>query len=218
MNANRLLQRILWVALVGLPLWPQSYQTSFSEVNVDRVKANFAENSLYQVEPASGTLNLNIPLGPGIGQGSIHYTPAVTGRMAQQLSHLILDDGWSANAEHWEVDPTIGLSFLPGYLDLKTGPAGDIDMQTFVSRYELSNGLAGSFDGPITAQETQVDGLSLIRVFGYQTETVALMKPFGLDSSCGSACPFVKYTTSGDLFIALYDPVTAPLLNLSSRS
>ena len=192
----RLLSLLLPLLLLA-PARSQPYQTSFANITVDRVEGAFQDPSVYRIDPASGALELAIPIGPGIGAGALRFTPTVVSRQAQQLGYFHVRDMWGGG-ELWTVTPSF-MSILPGYLDLKTGPELDSDATTYVSQYEVGDGVGGSLDGPPTPAEQAVDGTTLLRTFGYAAAAVAEMGPFGLEGSV----PFVKYTSTGDLFIAL---------------
>lgn len=192
--------------LLGFPLSAQTFQTKFADVGVDKIGPSSQLGSIYRVDPASGSLNLSIPIGPGIGTSGLRFAPTVYGNITQQLQWFNLD-----GQNRYMTNVGMGMSLLPGQLNLKTGPHGDTERLKEVSSYELWNGINGTFDGPITTQEGKVNGTELIRVFDFESESVAVMKPFGLE---GGDVPFVKYTSSGDIFIALYHPSKAPFCNL----
>ncbi|HJV48463.1 MAG TPA: hypothetical protein VJ505_06380 [Holophagaceae bacterium] len=205
-----MIKRLFVLCLFVATLRAQSYQTSFTDVGVDRIPGSFRGRSIYSVDTPTGALLYNIPIGSGIGNGAIHYTPTITGRIAPQLSYVFKTD----NSHNYLVGSHY-MSLLPGNLDLKTGPALDNDFVKYVSSYSLWNGVSGTLDGPVNATESKIDGLSLLRSFGYKTEVVASMPPFGLP---GGNVPFMKFTSSGDIFIALNEPTKAPLMTLTIKS
>ena len=198
---------VILILLICTRAWSQTYQTSFAEVGVDRIRDAFKPDAVFQVDPPTGAVELNLPMGPGIGAGAIRFTPTLTGHLTENITFDVY--GFRDDRNLLTTHPVF-ISILPGYLDLKTGPEADRDFSTYVSQYEIWNGVSGSFDGPLTEADKAIEAQALVRAFGYLAENVAVMRPFGLP---GAACEFAKFTTSGDIFIALQSDA-APLFTL----
>jgi hypothetical protein len=134
---------VLCLLAAGVPLAAQSYQSSFSDVKVDRAHTPATFIAGARVDAATGAVSLDIPLGPGIGRRGAVWVPTVTTRIAPQwlanrprigttpnFTHVTqLFSGGSGNAE-----------LTPGRLKLWwDSEAGDKP-----SEYGISGGPTGS--------------------------------------------------------------------------
>ena len=166
---------ILCLLSTTLGLGAQSYQTAFSEVSVDQIKTAFSRGKQYRIDASSGALNLNIPIGPGIGAGGVHFTPTITGHILQQIERVktIFD----TNCGGISVLPTCE-SILPGYLDLQTTTEWG---KLYITQYEIFNGINGTGsaipDPSQVSLEALIDAAGLTKAFGYPTMTNDLPRP-----------------------------------------
>jgi RHS repeat-associated protein len=62
---------------VGTPGWSQSYQSRFEQVKFDREGAGGSKGGVVTVDGATGAASVDMPLGPGIGEGALRFTPAM---------------------------------------------------------------------------------------------------------------------------------------------
>jgi len=72
--------------LSGAILAGQSYQSSFSDVTYDRAKGPASFHGGVEVDAASGAINIDLKLGPGIGARGAFYQPVIRGRIAPQMN------------------------------------------------------------------------------------------------------------------------------------
>lgn len=115
--------------LSGLSLSAQSYQSSFSEVKYDRAKTPAGFHGIAEVDVPSGAVNINIPLGPGIGARGVEFRPRLTGRMGYNARPQF---GYRRELYQGSFDPNLGyyvyypMAFLLAIQDngLEVGPGG----------------------------------------------------------------------------------------------
>ena len=201
---STLLIRRLMIALASLVLQAQVYQSHFAEISVDRSRMPAGMASEFTVEPASGALDAHIPLGPGIGEGGVRFVPTILAHHAPQISWVRT----SLPSNQLEASSQATFSLLPGCLDLKLTAHGDSDARTFVSNFELWNGINGTFqlDRAFPEFEDPIEAETVIRAFGYRQEAVG-SKPH-LQGQAAER--LVKYATDGSLILALHDATCAP--------
>jgi hypothetical protein len=77
----RALLLFLGLAAPGLA---QSYQTQFGEVKFDRSHGPATWHGGVEVDQATGTVTVSLPLGPGIGARGLKYQPVLKGNWAPQ--------------------------------------------------------------------------------------------------------------------------------------
>ena len=201
---STLLIRRLMIALASLVLQAQVYQSHFADISVDRARMPAGMASEFTVEPASGALDAHIPLGPGIGEGGVRFVPTILAHHAPQISWVRT----SLPSNQLEASSQATFSLLPGCLDLKLTAHGDSDARTFVSNFELWNGINGTFqlDRAFPEFEDPIEAETVIRAFGYRQEAVG-SKPH-LQGQAAER--LVKYATDGSLILALHDATCAP--------
>jgi len=88
---TRFVSKELCLALTCLfstSLTAQMFQTSFAEQKLDRSRTPVTLQGPVQIEIPTGALNLDIPLGPGIGARGATFKPALTMRMSPQARVL----------------------------------------------------------------------------------------------------------------------------------
>jgi len=174
----------------------QTFASHFEDITVDRRPPLDLSTGL-AVEPASGALDVSIPLGPGIGEGGVRFVPTLRGHLAPQISWVRT----SAPSNRLEASSQATFSLQPGSMDLKLTSHFDTDARAAVSGFELWNGITGTFhlDQPLPDFEDPIDADRLIQAFGYDRETVG-KAPHPRDESAGR---MVKYATDGSLVLAL---------------
>jgi len=73
---------LIYFGIVATALSAQSYQTNFNGENVDRSKSASTLHGAVEIDSASGSLDLKIPLGPGIGARGATFRPLLAGHQA----------------------------------------------------------------------------------------------------------------------------------------
>lgn len=89
---SRTLRAVLTLCLVSGcgPLVAQDYTNNFSAIKVDRGKGPATFHNGFSVDPPTGALSVDIPLGPGIGNSKIHFTPTLRSRWSPQWSDSLM--------------------------------------------------------------------------------------------------------------------------------
>jgi len=161
---------------------------------------------ILEVDPASGATTLYLPLGPGIGNRGLHYTPALVGRFAPQAGMIpaIRANGELAN---WPtLLATSAFELSPGFLDLplvlmdqSEGPG---QLQGLRWTYPDGSGGRSGMAFPFG-----VSAKAILTRFGYGPSVT-----LGNFPSFGSAVsvPFLLPGTAGDYLLALSDDTLFP--------
>lgn len=215
------IRRLSWfVILLGsVFLAAQEYQTSFSEVKVDRAKAPSTFHGGVEVEAATGAVTASIPLGPGIGSGHLRFVPTISGRWAPQAhvvqAKLRRQCGWSS----YQIDgsPAIGATAVygesdyqklvwesPGTFEMEPGSLDLLSDRTLT--YRLPSGSSGSSPsstGPYTSSLPDIAGVANVLnhfemgAFNSETETIG-----------------TRLGTRGELVLGLQESVNYPPLRV----
>jgi len=211
-NPLRKITIILGLALAGMGpgLAAQSIQSSFSSPAFDRVKPPSTHQDLIDVDPATGAVSIEMPLGPGIGARGAQFTPAVRGRNA---STSVTTYGSTINIT------TGGFGFAPGRLEF----SGDYVLGNFFGpRGEAERfGLLSSMTKDVT------DPQPILSAFGYSgvsvVNTPLATSTFVGGITSGSAPPpsaipagGLGVTDEGALILPLSRTADFPLLTVNS--
>ena len=196
----------LCVVAGALALHAQTYPSSFSDLVADRASLAATLPSEFTVEPASGALIGRIPLGPGIGEGALRFVPTIHGRQAPQISWTRT----SLGAGHMAASSQATFSLSPGCLDLKLTSVQDVNFCTYISSFELWNGISGTFNlqQGHPYHESRVKPETLLAAYGYVGAVGSV--PF-LPEAGENPRPLVKYATDGSLLIGFED-ASAPAI------
>lgn len=204
---NRPLLSVVFACLANIALFAQSYQTSFSDVSFDRAKGPSTVHGGVEIEGATGAVKLNIPLGPGIGARGISFRPALTGRMASQVTGSMANNAYGNPYQVLTPRVSNPCSFFPGVLDL----ALSLDTLNedweglFVTNYLLPGGGDGSFnlnaaDGRSLPASSEIQ--SILQHFKYEADVIPSLVPWR--TSIGpSTTSFVRRDDAGSLVIGL---------------
>ena len=66
----------------------QSYQSSFAGQSFDRSKGPSTMHGGIQIEASTGAVDVNIPLGPGIGSRGLTFRPLLRGHIAPTMDSV----------------------------------------------------------------------------------------------------------------------------------
>ena len=160
----RLLPALL-AFISALPVLAQSYQTQFSAVEYDRTKGPASWHGVVDVEAATGAVNVNLPLGPGIGARGASFRPVIAGSIKLSIEltqggqyQKFLENYWMLITDRPVGMPTSWgqCSFGPGYLELPlqggvgravwVGPEGQSQVWTPTSQGSAATALLASAD------------------------------------------------------------------------
>ncbi|BDU75466.1 hypothetical protein [Mesoterricola sediminis] len=216
--------RLLVLGLTTLPVAGQAFQSSFSEVQYDRARTPVTLNGPVEVDGPSGAVSIDFKLGPGIGRGALHFTPALRGRFAATLwgeqitgtppdawPNLWCDRAMAYQAvvawyNSWYSQYTVmsggGASFSPGTFDLLLN---DSHRHNLTTNFTLPDGTSSSMIGDPPAEMVADRGRAVLTAFNYPSSTQVC----GLNAR-GDAydfkVPFIKVGARDELILGLEDP------------
>ncbi|GEM_PF-5244357 len=203
------------MAIGTLPLAAQMFQTSFAEQKLDRSRTPVVLQGAVQVEVPTGAINLDIPLGPGIGARGATFRPALTMRMSPQariLQHEIHNlrpptqqefDYWDWRlANPWIPDIELQYSLAqtefgsatlsPGHFNLAIEGRPDAESSFEV----MGHGGASVRDG-LPPGFTQADATKLMTVFGLEGYHVGHVKAPAIEYD------LIRIASNDDLVLGL---------------
>ncbi len=108
------------LACFGMSVCAQTFQSGFDALQFDRSKGPATLHAGVEVDAATGAINLQMPLGPGIGARGAVYQPAITGYWQPNINT-------EQGAGHREYSPQWEAQWrLPGcHLKQRPGVVGD---------------------------------------------------------------------------------------------
>ncbi len=77
---------VIGLYLACAPIWAQNFQTDFAAIKVDRGRTPATFHGGVKVDEGSGSVSVDVPLGPGIGLRGLHFTPTLHGSWSPQWS------------------------------------------------------------------------------------------------------------------------------------
>lgn len=197
------------LVLTSCVLQAQSYQSAFSEVQVDRVATPATYHGGVSVDAPSGAASMDIPFGPGLGARNIHFVPTLNMRVAPQLG-VSCQDVWYSEYVGTTLMPmnenidglyqrTYGSStFTPGTFDLglvdNAGTGGFPNQSTFTFQ-----GGGGTVLGTVPSGMTPSAAQALITTFGL-TDQLGY-----LPGNCSPTrtTPFIQMGSGGQVILGL---------------
>ncbi|HJW73920.1 MAG TPA: hypothetical protein VJ486_13935, partial [Geothrix sp.] len=210
-------------------LHAQDYKTAFSAVAVDRGKSPATWHGGVSVDPATGALSVEIPLGPGIGGHGLHFTPTLRSRWSPQWSGTfgatpVSTATW--NYYNYTKSQLAGaFERMGGGLSWNMGEAADIPADDTmaqpprvenlnVSSIHYPDGGATSLDSypvPATSLPTPSQVQSLIGKFGYGSDWQIAHDPGQVDLNTGLPLgdqprQGIHLGADGSLIVALVNP------------
>lgn len=200
---------ILLAGLGNLSALAQSYQTSFASQNYDRAHSPAAYDAgIVKVDSASGSADLKVPIGPGMGSRGLRWTPMVTQHFSPQVQMVpkASYNGPYATATI-PVDRSLRLTpWNPGTFRLAVGTDG------FASSYLLPDGSLGSVSDRQSFDPALFgfgDVRGLVTSFGFGSDVYAAQQPYGDETLTNPATytttPWIRHGSGGDLVMGLYD-------------
>lgn len=155
-------------ALSALPLLSQSYQTSFNEVKFDRQTSKRVLHGGPNVDPATGAVDFQLPLGPGIGGKGAELHPTFSFRMSPRVDWNLTSTGSVGRTASG-----LEANFHPGYYDISPpdGHGG--------SGFRVSGGPQGSLQatGPAIFSAPNVG--QILAAFGYSSSATGSVSVSG---------------------------------------
>jgi YD repeat-containing protein len=221
---------VLTLALCTGGLQAQSYQSSFSAAAFDRAKTPASFTGGVAVDAPTGAASVNLPLGPGIGRGALHFVPTLSARFSPNVQASVHPIGLynmppfiegdfdsrqceaevkAANFATGEMTTVTagGASLSPGYFDLLCSNLGG---GRFVSNYLTPDGVTGSLAGTVPGTPNISNILS---GFGYNVGDTQLSQVAGRASDT-TRPTFVKIGSNDELVLGLVDP-TFPVVTVN---
>ena len=201
-------------------LWPQSYQSSFSEVKFDRVKGPATFTAGVEVAAATGAVSMDIPFGPGIGTRGLKFQPRLNMRLAPQIgvsthSYYSVSSDMTGGCDCLAGIPgnydTLfqrhygSSTFSPGTFNLALMPYIEDD-DAPQSSYSLPDGNGGYDFGAVPAGMTPAVAQTLLARFGLASESVAYLPG---DTTRSTKKPFIQMGSAGHLILGLRSPGTS---------
>lgn len=225
MSISEFFRRIaLFIPLCCCGLYSQSYQTQFSEVKYDRSRGPATQHDGVEVEVATGSISMRFPLGPGIGNEGVQFTPTLVGNWAPQAkvrrATQYLPDGGDYEATKIFQTSNGGFRIIPGYLDIPVLASNGRPVS-----FSLPDGQNGSaIDASVIGAPdvlTIAQAQSLIFKFGYGSGWDVAPNPGGVLTSTSTTSlvtngPLIRKGTGGELIIGLFHASQAPMITTHS--
>jgi len=98
----------------------QAYQTAFNEVKFDRATAKHVLHGGPAVDPATGALEMSLPLGPGIGNRGASFHPTFAFRLAPTTNVDSVMGGYNQGQSYVTSKSGLEGDLHPGFYDITT--------------------------------------------------------------------------------------------------
>jgi len=208
---SRLLRVVFSLTCLSLPLAGQSYQTSFAPQTFEKTKFTLAlGHGGVSVDPATGGVNVDYPLGPGIGPSTMKFQPGIRGAIQPRVVTGNIP-GYSGAA--YAMPATSGLSVSPGTLDLNfqtTNIGRNWYLDPSCGITPLGEGFGFDVRKPNQVQAGW-DITHLLSSFGYSTTIAETLLPAGLAQTNGN---FGVISSTGGVVLGIKPAGTAdPTIN-----
>ena len=213
-----------YIAILGcINLFGQTYKTSFESQRFDRSKAPSVhyENGV-SVDAASGRVDINIPIGPGLGDRGIKYYPRLIGTKQKRKSYYPLyQNGYVYQGTSEETQPG-SAEFWNGGTFRLWGPAliyGDRH-ELQASSYRLPDGLEGSLSEfkKSALNVTKTELANILEDFNFDRNLEISERPsISYEQPASTGIPWVLYGGSGEIVFAIGGPASISPVNCRNQ-